>query len=111
MDIQITWHGDNFNVGIASKENGEPFLEVKGCRIVDGSKGPFVSYPAKKNEATGKWWNHVYGSEKFNAVVLSKAQESMPRQQPRGRSGGQASDPDGDIPFSDPLRGKQSLVQ
>jgi hypothetical protein len=100
MDIQITWHGDNFNVGIASKENGEPFLEVKGCRIVDGSKGPFVSYPAKKNEATGKWWNHVYGSEKFNAVVLSKAQAAMPSRAPAGaRKPNRQDEDDSSIPF------------
>jgi hypothetical protein len=79
MHVITTWHGDQFNVELASKEGAEPFLSVKGCRIVEGSKGAFVSYPATKNATTGKWWSHVWGGEKFNAVVLSKAQESMPK--------------------------------
>jgi hypothetical protein len=79
MNIITTWHGDQFNVELASSEGAEPFLSVKGCRIVDGSKGPFVSYPATKNATTGKWWSHAWGSDKFNAVVLSTAQASMPQ--------------------------------
>lgn len=98
MDIQIKWFNDNFNVILASKEGAEPFLEIKGARIVDGKNGFFVSWPSKKNEQTGKYWNHVYGSEKFNAVVLSKAQESMPRQEPRGRRQPESND-DSAIPF------------
>lgn len=106
MNVQITWHGDNFNVELSSKEGVEAFLSIKGCRLIDGQKGPFVSYPARKNEQTGKWWSHVWGSDKFNAVVLSKAQESMPKQQARqpARSGGPRDDPDGDIPFNRAFR-------
>lgn len=87
MNVLITWHGDQFNVELASKEGMEPFISVKGCRIVEGSKGPFVSYPATKNEKTGKWWSHVWASEKFSAVVLEKAMESRQSEggQRRGR--------------------------
>lgn len=103
MNVTVKWFNDNFNVILASKEGAEPFLEIKGCRIVNGSNGAFVSYPSKKNEQTGKYWNHVYGSEKFNSVVLEKAQASQP--QPQARSGGQrrGDDTDSDIPFRDPL--------
>jgi DNA-binding cell septation regulator SpoVG len=95
MHINVKWFSDNFNVILASKEGADPFLEIKGCRVVNGSNGPFVSYPSKKNEQTGKYWNHVYGSEKFNAVVLEKAQAGQPTQErPRmSRDGGD------DIPF------------
>lgn len=99
MNVTVEWHRDNFNVNIASKEGAEAFLSIKGCRIVDGAKGPFVSYPSRKNEQTGKYWNHVWASDKFNAVVLSKAQESMPKQEPR-RQPARGGDDMSDIPFN-----------
>lgn len=94
MEILITWHGDQFNVELASKEGAEAFISVKGCRIVNGSKGEFVSWPATKNTTSGKWWNHVWASDKFAAVVLSKAQESMPRKS-ASRPARQIHDDDG----------------
>lgn len=95
MHIIITHHGDQFNVELASKEGAEPFLSIKGCRIVEGTKGPFVSYPATKNANTGKWWSHAWGSDKFNAAVLEKAQATQATA--RGRR--QQDDDGGDIPF------------
>ena len=94
MIITTEWHDEQFNVLIASKEGAEPFLTVKGCRLASGSKGPFVSWPATKNQNTGKWWQHVWASDKFAAVVLSKAQESQPRQQGKRRE-----QDDSNIPF------------
>ena len=76
MEITIDWHDNQFNVNLHGAPGADPFLSIKGCRIVEGSKGQFVSYPATKNEKTGKWWNHVYGGEKFNEAVLKKAQQS-----------------------------------
>jgi hypothetical protein len=103
MNIEITWHGDQFNVELASKEGAEAFLSIKGCRIASGSKGEFVSWPATKNASTGKWWSHVWASERFAAVVLSKALESQPkapaRRQAAPAGGGGGSD-DSDIPFA-----------
>jgi DNA-binding cell septation regulator SpoVG len=110
MNVTVKWFDNQFNVHLASKEGAEPFLEIKGCRIVDGKNGAFVSWPAKKNEQTGKYWNHVYASEKFAAVVLATAQESMPKPAPRARQADR-DDPDGDIPFANPLRGVRALVQ
>ena len=84
MNITVKWFDGkypSFNLMLASKEGAEPFLEIKGCRIVDGKSGPFVSYPSKKLD-TGKYWNHVYGSEKFNAAVLAVARESMTDDKP-----------------------------
>jgi DNA-binding cell septation regulator SpoVG len=101
MNVTVEWFNDNFNVNIASKEGAEAFLSIKGCRIVDGQKGPFVSYPSRKNEQTGKYWNHVWGSEKFNAVVLAKAQESRPQAPSRGSQGRSRRDEDDSdsVPF------------
>lgn len=100
MNVSIEWHDGkypSFNVNLSSKEGADAFLSIKGCRIVDGSKGQFVSYPATKNEKTGKYWNHAWASEKFNAVVLEKALASMPKAS--APSGGGAS-VDEDIPFA-----------
>lgn len=83
MHIGIEWHGDNFNVNLSSAEGREAFLSVKGCRIVNGRNGDFVSWPAKKNEQTGKYWNHCYASDAFNAAVLEKALASRPAQDTR----------------------------
>ena len=92
MNIEIEHHGDNFNVNRSSKPGAEAFLSIKGVRIVSGAKGDFVSYPARKNEQTGKWWNHVWASDAFNRAVLEKAQASMPK-------GKQRQDEDSDVPF------------
>lgn len=82
MKIGIEWFpGDRpqFNVTLASAEGKEPFLTVKGCRIVDGSKGAFVSWPATKNEKTGKYWNHVYANDAFATAVLQEAYKAAPK--------------------------------
>lgn len=90
----------SFNINLHSQEGQEAFLSIKGCRIVDGSKGPFISYPATKNESTGKYWNHAYGSENFNAAVLKKAQAQAPKvAPPKPRPGSGFDDMDSDIPF------------
>jgi hypothetical protein len=94
MEIAVKWFNDQFNVSLLSKPGADPFLDIKGCRLVNGQNGLFVGWPATKNASTGKWWNHVYGSEKFNAAVLEKAQASQPNAAPRGRQ-----EPDEDIPF------------
>lgn len=108
----------SFNILLHSVEGAEPFLEIKGCRIANGTNGPFVSYPATKNEKTGKWWQHVYAGEKFNAHVLELAQGGQPERRPPPRpappkssgGGGSRHDEDRDIPFSNPLSGRAFLA-
>jgi DNA-binding cell septation regulator SpoVG len=103
MKIEIQWlNGDRpqFNVSLHSGPGKAAFLDIKGCRIVEGSKGQFVSWPATKNEKTGKWWNHCYGSEAFNAAVLEAALASMPK--PDTRTHGErksAQDDLSSVPF------------
>ena len=67
----------SFNVALSSVEGMKPFIEIKGCRIVSGSKGDFVSWPSRKQD-DGKYWNHVYASEAFNAAVLDEAMKGKP---------------------------------
>lgn len=87
----------SFNVSLHSKPGNEAFISIKGCKIVNGQNGAFVSYPSRKNEQTGKYWNHVWGSENFNAEILRLAQEGAPpspppqRQAPQQRSAPPAS--------------------
>ena len=85
MHIAIEWFttgAPQFNVSIASSPDREPFIVIKGCRIVSGKDGDFVSWPATKNERSGKWWNHVYASPSFAAKVLEEAATAQPKQAP-----------------------------
>lgn len=100
MNITIKWFDGkypSFNLNLASKEGAEDFLSIKGCRIATGKNGEFVAYPStKKNDGT--YWNHAWGSEKFNEVVLAKALESRPAASaPSGRA--PAADFEDSIPF------------
>lgn len=84
MHITIENFRDQFNVGLSSAGGKEPFLVVKGCRIKDGSKGRFISWPATKNG--DKWWNHCWGSDAFQAAVIQAYDASAPKQQTRSRA-------------------------
>ena len=99
MHIAIEWHGNQFNVILSTKPDADPFLQIKGCRIAETkSGGRFISYPARKNEETGKWWNHVWGSDKFNDAVMKAAEEAMPQEKPRKSSDAMDGLKD-DLPF------------
>lgn len=100
----------SFNVSLAN-EGKEPFIEIKGCKIMNGSSGEFVSWPSRKKD-DGSYWNHVYASNDFNAAVLKAAKDGRPaprhqapshdaakvRQLPPKHDDG-FSDMDSDIPF------------
>lgn len=58
-----------YTVMIASAEGRDPFLTLKDLRIVDGQKGRFVGFPARKDDA-GKYWPYVYASDAFQAECL-----------------------------------------
>lgn len=102
MKITIEHRDRDFNVNLHSKEGSEPFLTIKGCRVVDGSKGEFVSWPAKKLES-GKFWNHCWGSEAFNRAVLDAFNTSKPAKPAKAKDEAwQARQPapvEDDIPF------------
>lgn len=91
MKITVQQFDNQFNVGLASKEGADPFLTIKGCRVVDGSKGRFVSWPAKKMES-GKYWQHVYANEAFQRAVLEAYDEAAPKTR-------KAAPADDEVPF------------
>lgn len=103
MQISIDWHDSgkypSFNVNLHKVEGAEPFLSIKGCRIVQGSKGEFVSWPATKNERTGKYWNHVYAGEAFGVHVLKLAKDALPKTARPTKGGSGFDDMADDPPF------------
>jgi DNA-binding cell septation regulator SpoVG len=101
MKIDIQNHGDQFNVALSTPTGEEPFLVIKGCRIREGSNGPFVSWPARKLD-DGRFWNHVYASRPFADAVLRAAQQGQREEAPRRqapRPPKPALDDDGLPPF------------
>ena len=102
MHITVKWFDGKyptFNLILSTKEGKEPFLEVKGCRIVSGKVGEFVSGPSTKG-SNDKYWNHTYMSKDFSAVVLEKAKEAQPKQSDQKQSKSSGSDDfESDIPF------------
>jgi DNA-binding cell septation regulator SpoVG len=96
MIIQIeNLPGDyaKFNVSLHTAAGKDAFLTIRGCKMMNGSKGPFVSWPATKNEKTEKWWNHVVSSKEFGAAVLAEVSKAAP---PKAKP---APDDDSEIPF------------
>lgn len=93
MKIICTWSETSkwprFDVELVSKEGSDPFIKIRGCGLMKkkADNSEFVSWPSTKNETTNKYWNHVYGSEAFNAAVLAEAKKSQPQQKPVGGHG------------------------
>lgn len=97
MHVSIEHHDGkypSFNVQLASEEGVEPFLIIKGCRIAQGSKGEFISWPSTKKD-DGKYWNHCYATDKFNQHVLQCVHASKPPTKAKPAP----SNDDSDVPF------------
>lgn len=86
----------SFNIMVHAVEGADPFITIRGCRIVEGKNGPFVSYPATKNDQ-GKYWNHVVGGEKFNEYVIKESMKQTKAHKPNKGSG--FDNMDSDAPF------------
>ena len=98
MKITIEHHGEQFNVSLTGSGE-EPFITIKGCRIVQGQNGPFVSWPSRKLDS-GKYWQHVYVSRAFGDAVLSAYNKSKAAEAPVRKAPPKAApDDDSDIPF------------
>jgi len=99
MFISIDWHDKNFNINLHSTPEKDAFLSIKGCRIVGEGEDAFIGFPARKNEQTGKWWNHVWGSDEFQGVVIDKALAAMPKPAQVKAQTRRVDEMDDDIPF------------
>jgi len=99
MEITCTWIDGkypSFNLGLSSKEGREEFLVIKGCKIMTGKNGEFVTGPSTKGK-DDRYWNHTYMSKEFAEVVLEKAKASEPKVRVTVTNGD--IDMDSDIPF------------
>jgi hypothetical protein len=67
-----------YNLSLASGEGKEPFITIKDCRIIDGSKGRFISFPARKDDA-GKFWPHVWADDAFQVAAIKAMDAASPR--------------------------------
>lgn len=85
---------DSFDVALTTRTDEDPFLVIRGCRAVEGSKGRFISWPAKKLDS-GKWWNHVRSSDAFAEAVLREV-DAAPKKTLAERK---RPTPDDDVPF------------
>lgn len=99
MHFSVKWFGESFNVNLAKAEGQEEILSIKGCRLVNGSNGEFVSMPSTKNQNTGKYWNHAWLGEKLASHILKLAQESRPSQEKQGKRVSHGDSLENDIPF------------
>ena len=50
-------------------------LRINGCRIIEGAKGPFLSYPAEKKPGSEYWISYVHpvardASDKIQDAVI-----------------------------------------
>lgn len=84
MKVSVQWFEGkypSFNVSMHRDNEKDAFLEIKGCRIMHSEKGEFVSWPATKNEKSGKYWNHVYADKRFAEHILRLAKETQPKLQ------------------------------
>lgn len=100
MNITIELHDDQFNIQLSSKAGEDHFLAIKGCRIVQGSNGPFVSFPSRKMES-GKYWSHAWGSDKFQTAVIAAhaaASKAGAKKAPAKKTA-KADEATDDIPF------------
>jgi DNA-binding cell septation regulator SpoVG len=66
-----------YDVMLASAEGREPFLTIKDCKLIEGSKGQFVGFPSRKDDKD-KWWPMVYGSDGFQAEVIRAMNAAEP---------------------------------
>lgn len=106
IDLQVdVEHKDgkypSFDLILRTGEGKDPFMIVRGCRVVSGANGEFVSYPSRKTEQ-GKYWNHVWAHSEFNEMILKKAKSAppaAPRQQQPQRQADPLEGMDDDIPF------------
>jgi DNA-binding cell septation regulator SpoVG len=101
LEVKIEWKDGkypSFNVMLLTGPDKDPFMTIRGCKIIQGQKGEFVSYPARKQE-DGKYFNYVYCADVFNRIVLEKANAAKPAESKPSKSGSGFDDMDSDVPF------------
>ena len=96
MHITVELHDKQFNINLHSAEGKDAFLSIKGCRLIESEKGAFIGFPARKNEKTEKWWNHVWANEGFQDAVIALVKKAQPKNEPKKSI---VDDLENDVPF------------
>lgn len=77
-------------------------VEIHGCKLASGKNGDFVSPPSRKDEKSGKYFNHAYFPQTVGDQIValvnggSNQDAGYPAQQDYQEP---PFDPDSDIPF------------
>jgi DNA-binding cell septation regulator SpoVG len=67
-----------YTVRLATAEGRQPFLEMKDLKIIDGPKGRFVSFPARKDDKD-KYWPYMYASDEFQVELIKAMDAASPK--------------------------------
>lgn len=53
-------------------------VTIYGCKVVEGSKGDFISFPSHKGK-DGKYYNHAYIklSDEASAAIIAQVEEKL----------------------------------
>lgn len=77
VKIEPSTSGKTF--GLALTKGDKVLMVVKGCKLVSGQNGQFVSGPSTKMD-DGKWFNYLFMDKQFGDYVSKLAIEAMPAQ-------------------------------
>jgi DNA-binding cell septation regulator SpoVG len=85
-----------YTVSLASSAGKEPFMSIKDCKLIEGSKGAFVGFPSRKDDKD-KWWPMVWANDAFQVEVVKAMRASTTDT----RTHAERKKPvdDGDVPF------------
>jgi DNA-binding cell septation regulator SpoVG len=64
-----------YTVSLASSPGKEPFMSIKDCKLIEGSKGAFVGFPSRKDDKD-KWWPMVWANDAFQVEVVKAMRAS-----------------------------------
>jgi hypothetical protein len=89
-----------YSLNLHSGEGKEPFMTIKGCRLIDGTNGPFVSFPSHKDDKD-KYWPHVWASDGFHVEAIKAMRAATPAKDTRTQSERRPKPPidDSAVPF------------
>ena len=76
------------------RSNGEPFVKIYGCKVIDYSGGQFVSVPSFKGR-DDRYVNHAWIDDAIQEQIIEAVKSAQPVQQEMN----EPPLPDDDIPF------------
>ena len=96
LKVEMSQSGQTFGLAFHKPGNDKPLFVIKGCRLVGGQNGMFVSGPASKMN-DGKWFNYLFMDKAFGEFVTKEVEKVAPK--PSANTSTQNSDDSSDVPF------------